>query len=957
MHILQYNELNITPVKKQFAKLLDYLQKADFKSADLKKMVGTDYYRAKLDDTNRLLIQFAHYNGATYMLLLEIILNHDYEKSRFLRGAKIDESKLQAVADASKIPAADSLPLVHINAKAKHFHVLDKILSFDDTQEGVFRTELPIIIIGSAGSGKTALTLEKLKQLHGRVLYVTLSPYLVENSRNLYYSNYYDNENQEIDFLSFTEYLQTIDIPKGKEMTFRTFGFWIAKYKQAYKIKDAYKLFEEFKGVITGSIIDKAHLTAEEYLKLGIKQSVYDQNDRPAVYELFTKYVEYLKDCPYYDSNMVAYERLAQVAPYYDYVVVDEVQDLTNIQLFLILKSLQNTKNFLLCGDSNQIVHPNFFSWANVKTMFYKQDLEGDIIRILATNYRNTPEVTGIANQLLLLKNARFGSIDRESTYLVKTNSEKQGEVQFLEDNASIKKELNQRTRRNTTYAVLVMRDEDKAAARQFFETPLIFSVQEAKGLEYENIVLFNIISANEAEFRELTNGVTPDDLRQDLVYSRAKDKSDKSLEVYKFYVNSLYVAMTRAVTNLYVVERAKKHDLLQLLGLTEFKQNVQLKTKDSSVEDWQREARKLEMQGKQEQADAIRKQILNILPVPWTVHDYGTRTEAITLALNPDHYNKKGKDFLFEYAAFYNVKAFMPLLSELKYKRAENFTRERDSFLKNALNDYAKDNIRSIQQNLNRYGYDFYNAYKQTPLMLATFVGSKHLTAQLLAEGADRQKQDMQGKTAFTIALSRAIESPAYAKTNLLTFYNTLKPDSIKVKIGNHLIKIDAHQAEYFMFSFMLADLQRAITNKFKIGKIGYETADFLEFFENMPASLLPEYRRKRSYLSSILSKNEFLRADIYNKKLFYRTRQGFYIPNPIAEVEYEGNWVNLYELMGIFELALSEEFDYMGMVEMFEYYKTLIIENPAISAAELDKMKSDYSFKVIKKRFNFGV
>ncbi len=438
MEILQYNELNISPVKKQFSKVVEYLKQGDFKSADVKKMAGsTAFYRAKLDDTNRLLFQFTEYKGVTYLLLLEIILNHDYEKSRFLRGTIVDESKLQASATTKNLAVSDKQPLIHINPKSKKFHILDKILSFDDIQEDVFKAPLPVIIIGSAGSGKTALTLEKLKQLPGNVLYVTLSAYLVENSRNLYYSNYYDNDHQEVDFLSFTEYLQSIEIPKGKEITFREFAVWIAKYRQMYKIKDTYKLFEEFKGVITGSITDKPYLTESEYLKLGIKQSVFDSTERTAVYELFLKYAAYLDESPYYDSNLIASKNLTKIKPHYDYVVVDEVQDLTNIQLYLILKSLKLAQNLVLCGNSNQIVRPNFFSWSAVKSMFYKQDLEGDIIPILATNYRNTPEVTDIANQLLLLKNVRFGSIDRESTYWVKTNSDKKGEVQFLEDSTS----------------------------------------------------------------------------------------------------------------------------------------------------------------------------------------------------------------------------------------------------------------------------------------------------------------------------------------------------------------------------------------------------------------------------------------------------------------------------------------------------------------------------------------
>jgi superfamily I DNA/RNA helicase len=41
-------------------------------------------------------------------------------------------------------------------------------------------------------------------------------------------------------------------------------------------------------------------------------------------------------------------------------VLVDEVQDLTTAQLALVLKTLKTPDAFMLCGDSNQIVHPNF---------------------------------------------------------------------------------------------------------------------------------------------------------------------------------------------------------------------------------------------------------------------------------------------------------------------------------------------------------------------------------------------------------------------------------------------------------------------------------------------------------------------------------------------------------------------------------------------------------------------
>jgi AAA+ ATPase superfamily predicted ATPase len=100
----------------------------------------------------------------------------------------------------------------------------------------VLNLPIPLIIIGSAASGKTALMLEKIKTLKGKVLYVTLSPYLTENSRNLYYAHNYYNEGQEVEFLSLYEYLSAIEVPKGKEVDFKAFEQWIWRYRTGYII-------------------------------------------------------------------------------------------------------------------------------------------------------------------------------------------------------------------------------------------------------------------------------------------------------------------------------------------------------------------------------------------------------------------------------------------------------------------------------------------------------------------------------------------------------------------------------------------------------------------------------------------------------------------------------------------------------------------------------------------------
>ena len=79
--------------------------------------------------------------------------------------------------------------------------------------------------------------------------------------------------------------------------------------------------------------------------------------------------------------------------------------------------------------------------------------------------------------------------------------------VDHDEGAASVTNELDAKTRQSTRFAVLVLREEDKAEARRHFSTPLLFAVQEAKGLEYDSVVLYRFVSDHRAAFLTLNNG------------------------------------------------------------------------------------------------------------------------------------------------------------------------------------------------------------------------------------------------------------------------------------------------------------------------------------------------------------------------------------------------------------------------------------------------------------------
>jgi len=952
MNILYLNDIDYSKVKKQYSKTVEFLENGDFNSAEIKKLPGKGFYRAKLDYENRLLFKFATYNNQSYILLLEVIYNHAYEKSRFLRGAKIDENKLKKLEHEKQVSKDDLVELNYVNHQNNAFHLLNKVLSFDNIQQNIFTLKPPVVIVGSAGSGKTVLTLEKIKQLKGDILYITLSPFLVENSSGLFYSDNYINEKQNVDFLSFKEFLETLKIIPGKEVDFKSFSDWLQPRKHSFGIKDEYKLFEEFKGVITGLDITKPFLSKEEYMELGVKQSIFLKIDRGKVYEAFIKYLEFLNESNFYDLNIISSYWLEYCRPKYDFIVIDEVQDFTNIQLYVVLKSLKKPGNFILCGDSNQIVHPNFFSWTNVKTMFYKHDIVNSKISVLHTNYRNSAEVTAIANKLLLIKNARFGSIDRESNFLVEPLNENRGEVNFYIDTEARRKQLNTSTMRSTKYALLVMNQQEKAAARKIFKTPLLFSVHEAKGLEYENIILINFISNYRREFNEISQGVSKKDLENnDLAFSRGKDKADKSLDAYKFYINSLYVGITRSIKNLYILESSAKHTILSLLGLVETKEKINIKEEVSSLDEWKEEARKLEMQGKKEQADDIKKNILELKKPGWepvTRENIGNLKEK---ALDPDSYNKKAKDLLFMYALLYNDHDSISRLAGLKYKRAEHPEYERNTINRKYYSNYNNDNVKGVDQEVRKYGVNYRDQFNLTPLLAAVENGSVKILNFLLEQNADTSVVDNNGRNPFRVAINKLYFSPQ-SITKLGDIFSRILTSFIRVKVSDRMVKIPNRKMEYFLLNIFMA-LQDAIINNSRNHweERGVKAADLEKVIAPYPEGIMPDYRKKRNYISSLLAKNEIESNNPYNNGLFLRVDRGYYCLNPNLSVWIEDKWVNVYELTGLTKVKILTEKE-----KHFQIFNKLMADNEEIRkvdpeyAAQQKKMLLEYKQRMME-------
>lgn len=886
MRFLTYDGLHPGDLAAKVEKVRAAIERDDFRSPDVKKLGVGAYYRAKLDDANRLLVQFVEAGGQRACLALEIIRQHAYDRSRFLRGAPVDESRIDAEPPSPPEPQ----PVRYLHPTRAEFLHLDKPLSLDDAQDEALRKRAPLVVVGSAGSGKTALLLERLRRVPGRVAYVTESRWLAETARSLYVAfEGAPADQDQADFLSYQQLLETIEVPAGRPVAFRDFLGFFERHRQKVRFADAHQCFEEIRGVLTADA--EGPLSREQYLALGVRQSMFDGPQRDALYEVLQRYRAWLAEAGLYDPNLVARQCLGRVRPTYDFVAIDEVQDLTNVQLALVLRALARSGQFVVAGDANQIVHPNFFSWSSLKSLFWRGLGDAGVgdVHILGVSYRNSEAVTRTANRILRLKQLRFGSIDRESNQLMRPVPGEQGSVRALALGSPAVRELDEKTRQSTRVAVVVLREEHKAEARQRFRTPLVFSIHEAKGLEYETVILYRLVGSERRLYAELAEGVSPAELADDgeLAYRRAKDKADRSGELYKFFVNSLYVGITRAVREVLLVEDDPGHPLLTLLDVARTESAADVRADRASAEEWQREAHRLEAQGKSEQAEAIRATVLHVASVPWQPMDRAGAADVAAKALAAGSVSTKAKQRLCEFAGFHQEWALAErLATEGGFEPARLIEQQGAAVRQRLLAPYAGKKHKDVLADTERYGVDHRTPVGVTPLMAAAYACNAPLVEALLERGASREAGDHLGRTAMHWVLRRAYADEQEKPPLLGTTWDLVAPASVDVDVDGRLVQIGREQAEFFFFSVLVARLSELF--RWRTARYhGVTSAFFLKNgFESFPDVMVRPERKRREYVNGVLARCEVNSKYRPARRLWIRERQGHYVPNPSLQL-----------------------------------------------------------------------
>ncbi|MCL2054227.1 MAG: UvrD-helicase domain-containing protein [Oscillospiraceae bacterium] len=491
-------------------------------------------------------------------------------------------------------------------------------LASEEQAQIICSAQYPQFISGSAGTGKTTVLFQKLcgiAQNKGNILYMTVSQTLKEDFQRLYEKFKTKDEVANISFLTVDE-LYECEIPGYKTAAQEQFLSEFSPLCQKMKVNPQ-DVWCEIEGIIKShlgitsenkiSFLDQllkspsVTLSQENYYAVKSKYTYFSAEQRNIIHEIAVKYDKWLQKQNLADINQIAAKIInSGVKPKYDLIMIDEVQDFTELQLYMMFKFAKSAANIIFCGDINQNVRPTFFMFERLYNIYYSLGCKNakDNMYTLTKNYRSCKEIVVMLNKILEEQGLRIGfQGSKEDEGVHETGFRDGFSPLVLEANdENISNILNAICDKH--YAIAIVPDEQSnfTLSGNYPEAKgRIFTVQEAKGLEYDVVFTINVTSAYEKEWQKILNG------------------SDvKRVRRFRRFFGYIYVAASRARNHLIMTE-SPKCPFLEIVGgayetLAQWDLSKVGLVKKSTADEFDRDADKLEKAGLTDKATAARE-------------------------------------------------------------------------------------------------------------------------------------------------------------------------------------------------------------------------------------------------------------------------------------------------------------------------------------------------------------
>ena len=453
-----------------------------------------------------------------------------------------------------------------------------------------------VIVQGVAGSGKTNVCIEKLvwiasKNYGGKILYTTFSRGLLSDTKlkveafknslkifleQLHNGNviFLDNEHKKAieNYLGIFFFENEENIPNKIEKMIHFFDnnidycliedlykkyfsdkvfadeeFFAKNYfpqiknhqitNKLSKLRELSNeiIYKEIFGLIFG-FVDKSFqnfVTEQEYAEL--RKDSFDKAECEIIYQVAMDYQQFLQKNNMTDNNFASRDMIENIDKInrYSLVVADEVQDFSQINLYLFK---QIALKLFCTGDALQMINPSYFSFSYLKNLLFEKDIIS--VAELKNNYRNTLKIQQIIDELEKINTKIFGThnfvtsgkgIENNiSTTAIYCNSQN-----FLNEIGKSKYD---------NFTIVVSNKLQKDLLRKHLKNQEILTIAEIKGLERDTVLLYNLLSDNNQKWQQLKK------------ISLNKKTADEN-SVFRYYFNIFYVGVSRAKQNLFVVE------------------------------------------------------------------------------------------------------------------------------------------------------------------------------------------------------------------------------------------------------------------------------------------------------------------------------------------------------------------------------------------------------------------
>jgi DNA helicase-2/ATP-dependent DNA helicase PcrA len=296
-------------------------------------------------------------------------------------------------------------------------------------------------------------------------------------------------------------------------------------------------------------------LTLREYILLGKKRAPHFLYDREEIYKIAEYYQNILDERGLWDEidlSKRALQLIGSSSDYaYDLVVCDEVQDFADVQLSLIFRFARSHRFIFLAGDMKQVINPSGFRWEEVRNKFYERGVQVPEVVNLNLNFRCVGNIVRLANRLLDLKRELVGLSGDETREEWKFN----GKPPFLIHGIPESEMKGQIMITGAGQIVLARSNAEQSKLKKALGTELVFTVHEAKGLEFDTVMLWKFCQDKKSK-----------EIWRKIKYNHHFD--ERQYPHIKHELNLLYVAVTRARNTLIIYDGSAPADIWETTQL-----------------------------------------------------------------------------------------------------------------------------------------------------------------------------------------------------------------------------------------------------------------------------------------------------------------------------------------------------------------------------------------------------